>query len=431
MKKKVQELSVADRERINRESNIIRYFLVFFACLVYAYFFGGFFPFMLLYLSIALPVISLLHLIVIFKMFRVSQQINGRIFTKGTNASYTLLMENPTFLYMPYITVNMLIEGQVLCKDMKSLRLSLPPFAKSSFDYEMPLYYRGLYDIGVYSIEISDFLGLFTFTVYPHERKSILVRPRIIESSYLSDQELRSIEGSRSREHLESGNDEIVNIRDYSYGDSSRKIHWKLSSKLNKYMVKETKNEQDKDSIFILNLHTLGIPDETSLMMEDCLIEEIVSDINHLLKLNMSLKLCFFKSGPHTVRAMSPLDFHNIYNILSEVKFNQKYDFARTLDYFTENAEQNNLLFIYTVMLDAGIVEKLIKLKDKGFDIQLFFVRYEGVAFDEPKWRDISEILAKNEIDVYRLVPSGKPAVGNESGASNAAMTEGAEVLEA
>jgi len=431
MKKKVRELSALEREKINRESNIVRYFAVFLVCLVYAYFFGGFFPFMLLYLSIALPIISLLHLIVIYTQFRVSQQINGRIFIKGTAARYTLLMENPTIFYMPYITVNMLIEGQVLCKDMKRMSLSLPPFANRSFSYELPLYYRGLYNIGVHSIEISDFLGLFSFTVYPPEMKSILVRPRIIDSPYLDIQELKSTEGSRSREHLEAGNDEIVNIRDYTYGDSSRKIHWKLSSKLRKYMVKETKNEQDKDSIFILNLNNQRIPDLNSLMMEDCLIEEIVADINYLLKMNMSLRLCFFKNGPQTVRAVSALDFQNIYNILSEVKFNQDYDFVQALDYFTEGEDHSNLLFIYTVKLDPGMIEKLIKLKNKGFDLQLFFVCYEGVGFEESKWRDIADLLTKNEIDAYRLVPSGKPAGGTENRAESYAATEGAEVIEA
>lgn len=426
---KIKSFSISDRERINRKSNITRYCLIVLTCLVYAYFFGGFFPFMLLYLSVILPVISLLHLVVIYVQLKVSQQLNGRIFTKGSCAKYRLHLENPSFLYIPYITVNMFIEGQVICKKMKSMRLSLPPFSNLSFDYDMPLYYRGLYDIGVSSIELSDLLGLFTFTIYPIERKSILVRPRIVEIHSLGDPVSRITEGSRTREHIETGNDELVNIRDYAYGDSYRKIHWKLSYKLNKYMVRETRNEQNKDSMFILDLNKHEVLDEQALLREDCLIEEIVSTINHHLNRNISLKLCFYKSGPQTIRADSPLDFQNLYNVLSEVKFNQDYSFIRTLDYFIENEQHGDLLFVFTVKLNADIVEKLLKLKNRGFDIQLYFVQYEGIDFDDPKWRDISDVLARSDIDAYRLVPSIMPS--DENAAEDIFTAEGAEVVEA
>ncbi len=427
----LKSIFISEKEKFNRESNIIRYCLAVLACLVYAYFFGGFFPFMLLYLSIALPVISLLHLVVIYVQLKVSQQLNGRIFVKGSCAQYKLHLENASIFYIPYITVNMYIEGQVLCKKMKSMRLSLPPFSKRDFDYDMPLYYRGLYDIGVSSIELSDLLGLFTFTIYPIDKKSILVRPRIVEIHSLGDPISRITEGSRTREHIETGNDELVNIRDYAYGDSYRKIHWKVSSKLNKYMVKETRNEQDNDSMFILDLHKHDLLDEPSLLREDCLIEELVSNINHHLNRNMSLKLCFFKGEPQTIRASSPLDFKNVYNILSEVKFNQDHDFIRTLDYFIENEQYGNLLFVFTVKLNAEVVEKLLKLKNRGFDIQLYFVQFEGIDFDEPKWRDISDVLARSDIDAYRLVPSIISADNYETEEKNNISAEGANVLEA
>lgn len=424
-------VSISDKERCSRESNILRYCLIFLSCLIYAYFFGGFFPFMLLYLCIALPVISLLHLVIIFVTFKVSQQLNERVFVKGEHASYRLHLENASIFYIPYITVNMFIEGQVICKKMKSLRLSLPPFSKRNFEYDMPLYYRGLYDIGVSSIELSDLLGLFTFTLYPLEIKSILVRPRIVPIHSLGDPNLRITEGSHSKEHNDTGNDELVNIRNYTYGDSYRKIHWKISSKLNKNMIKETKNEQDKDALFILNLYKHDILDESALMMEDCLIEELVSNINHYLYNNISLRLCFYKGDPQTIKTTSYHDFQNIYHILSEIKFNQDYNFIQALDYFIENGQHGNLLFIFTIRLNAEMVDKLLKVKNMGFEIQLYFVQFEGIDFNESKWQDISDILARNSINAVRLVPPIKFTNDNPDDVKNIDIKEGAEVVEA
>ncbi len=406
MRKQTIGFSIPEKEKINRESNILRYCLMFFSCLIYAFFFGGFFPFTLLYLVIALPIMSLIHLVIVYVQFKVSQQLNDRIFVKGEHASYTLHLENASIFYIPYITINMFIEGQVLCNKMKSLKLSLPPLSKRNFEYDMPLYYRGHYDIGVSSIDISDILNLFTFTIYLPEIKRILVKPRIVPIHSLGEPEARITEGSHSKEHNDIGNDEIVNIRDYYYGDSIRKIHWKLSSKLNKNMVKETKNEQDNDSIFILNLFKHDLLDETTLLREDCLIEELVSNINHYLNKNMTLKLCFFKEEPQIIRATSSHDFQNIYQILSEVKFNQEYSFIQSLDYFIKDEKHGNLLYIYTVRLNGEIVDKLLKLRNIGFDIQLYFVEIEGIDIDKSKWQDISDVLARNEIHAYRLVPS-------------------------
>lgn len=431
MTKKKRRFSISDKEKFNRESNILRYCLIFLSCLIYAYFFGGFFPFMLLYLSITLPVMSLIHLVIIFVLFKVSQQLNERVFVKGEHASYRLHLENASIFYIPYITINMFIEGQVICKKMKSLRLSLPPFSTRNFEYDMPLFYRGLYDIGVSSIELSDLLGLFTFTIYPLEIKSILVRPRIVPIHSLGDPALKITEGSHSKEHNETGNDELVNIRDYAYGDSFRKIHWKISSKLNKNMVKETKNEQDNDAIFVLDLYKHEVLDESSLLREDCLIEELVSNINHHLNKNMSLRLYFYKGNLQTIRATSYIDFQNVYQILSEVKFNQDCNLIQALDYFIENEQHGNLLFVFTERLNADMVDKILKVKNKGFDIQLYFVQFEGIDFDESKWQDISDILVRNAINAYRLVPSIISANETYDDVKDIIVKEGAEVFEA
>lgn len=48
-----------------RKRNIVRYILLLFSSLVYAYFYGGIFPYTLLYLMLALPVISAIHMAIV------------------------------------------------------------------------------------------------------------------------------------------------------------------------------------------------------------------------------------------------------------------------------------------------------------------------------------------------------------------------------
>jgi hypothetical protein len=406
MTAKDDEIILKEREFSNRKRNIARYFVMLLVCFIYAYLYGGFFPYTLLYLTLSLPIMSLLYLVVICTCFKLSERINERIFVKGSHASYHLILENSSPLYMPFITVRFYMDGQIICKNLKSLRISLAPLSKRELDYSIPLLFRGKYDVGVKSIQISDILGLFSHTIHSYEKKSILVKPRILDIQYDDSLSARISEGKLSYEYNEAGNDDISNIRDYAYGDSFRKIHWKLSSKFGKPLVKETRNELDNDAVIILNLNGPDTKDEEALLKEDCIIEEVVSQVNFLLKKNIPVKLCFFKDGPFTLRVSTPMEFQTFYMLLSELKFNQKKDFAEVLGYFASNEQSSNLMYLYSVELDGDALSKALQIENYGINIELFYISISDIERDDAEaYRNMADMLIKNNIRSKRLEP--------------------------
>ncbi len=401
------DVSLIGKEKRNHKQNIIRYVAVLFICLIYAYFFGGYFPYTLLYLALALPVMSLLHLVVTCALFRMSERLNERTFIKGEFAYYHLILQNSSFFYMPYITVRMQMEGQIICKSLKSMRLSLSPFSTREFQYKMPLFFRGRYDIGVKSIRINDLLGLFSYTFQPLETKNILVEPRIVDILNRDVPVTRISEGELSSGYKEAGNDELVDIREYAYGDSFRKIHWKLSSKLGKTMVKETRNELDNDVVVILNLRNPEKLNEDTLIKEDCLIEEMVSQISYLVKQNVNVKLCFYKDGPISLKASNYIEFQDIYVLLSEVKFNQNYDFKEAIEYFSETEQNSHLAYLFTLYVDEEIIREGFHIKNKGFDLELYYIKLQGAYGNNGlTYQDVEDMMMKNNIRTYKLEPS-------------------------
>lgn len=389
-----------------RKRNIIRYFLLLFASLVYAYFYGGVFPYTLLYLMLALPVISAIHMAIVCFFFRISERVGERTFVKGECATYHLTLQNASFLFMPYITVHMQLEGRFILKSLKSVQLSLLPFHSREFKYSMPLYFRGRYDIGVNYIEIQDLLGMVGIRLKTFEKKSILVKPRIIEQGEKNIPVARISEGEVAAGFQETGKNEIRDIREYVYGDSFRKIHWKLTSKLSKTMVKETCNELDNDIMMILNLNKSGTFDEETLIKEDCVIEEMVSHIYYLLRRNIPVKLCFFKEKPYTYRAASIKEFDALYQILSEIKFSEEDDFESIYDYFTDMELNSRLVNVYTVSLDGKMIDISQKVRNKGFDIELYYVDIAGISDDDTQAKnDLADVLMKSNIMGYLLTP--------------------------
>ncbi len=399
--------SMASIEKHNHRQNIIRYLFILLLSLIYVYFFGGYFPYMLFYLVLALPVMSLVHLVVICVFFRVSERLNERTFIKGEYAHYQLILQNSSFLYMPYITVRMKMEGKILCKNLKSMRLHLAPFSTREFEYRMPLLYRGRYDIGVKSIHISDLLGLFSFTIYPMEKKNILVKPRIVDLHYKVLPVTRITDGELTADHWEIGNEELVDIREYAYGDSFRKIHWKLSSKLSKTMVKEMRNALDSDAMVILNLQNPEKMDEATLLKEDCIIEEMLSLISFLIKANVNVRLCFYKDEPNILRANNALAFQELYNFLSEVKFNQNDNFNQGLKYFTDAAPGSTLVYLFTLNLDGELINTAMQVKSRGFEMELYYIQLLDVNDNESEaCQALEDLLIKNHIRAFKLEPS-------------------------
>jgi uncharacterized protein (DUF58 family) len=402
----LQDPDIMSVERRNRKKNVRRYLLLFFGALTYAYFFGGILPYTLLYLMISLPVISGLHLLITVQCFRLSERVSERTFVKGECASYHLVLQNACFLYMPYITVHMQMEGQFILKSLKSMRISLAPFSKREFRYDMPLLFRGRYDIGVNCIEFQDILGMFSYRMNPYEKKSILVKPRIIEIPFKDIPSARISEGDVSSGFQEVGNDEIRDIREYAYGDSFRKIHWKLTSKLSKTMVKDTRNELDNDVLMILNLKKPDLVSEAALMKEDCVIEELVSNAYYLLRRNIPVKLCLFSEAPFSMRATSISEFDSLYQVLSEVKFSEERNFNDIYDYFTDIEQSCKLVYVFTVDLDSDMISKSHHVINKGFDVELYYVNVSDIPEDDEKARnDLADVLMKSNIKGYLIQP--------------------------
>ncbi len=403
---KVRKKNVVNKEKQFILRNWLLWVSLVAASFVYTWFYSGFFAFTLLYMVLLLPAVSLAGLILNLTFFKISENLNGRVFVKGDTARYELLMGNEGFFAMPYLSVTMYLEGQMLCSDMKSMHLSLAPFSRKRYLYEMPLYYRGRYSIGVHKITFRDFLGLFALNHKPLEQKTILVKPRVrlIHQKFIPAAMVS--EGNELAGLHDAGNDEMVDIRAYRPGDSLRKMHWKLTAKTGNAMVRDMRNELDNDVILILDVRMAAEQNDKALMREDCLIEAAVTQSEYLLSRGIPVRLCFWRDEPVILRAVTPGDFLKVYELLSEVKFNSQTHFEDTLDYFIDGGTHRSLVFLFSVTLQNNVVEKAIRLRHRGFDIEVTYL-------EEPKNNTVGttarngfqEQMARNGIRTVQLVP--------------------------
>ncbi len=92
------------------------------------------------------------------------------------------------------------------------------------------------------ALNVSDVFGIFTRKRRVEASGNILIFPQQKENKpEISAKETYDMESFRySQEHKGDDSSEIFDIREYVPGDSMRKIHWKLTGKLDTVMVKES-----------------------------------------------------------------------------------------------------------------------------------------------------------------------------------------------
>lgn len=108
------------------------------------------------------------------------------------------------------------------------------------------------------SVKICDYLGLFCFPARSRESKTILIRPRPLKMDLQQDVQ-RYIAQSWTPK-FGGGYAENHELRLYRPGDSLNQVHWKLTAKTGKLILREP--VEPIQGLVLLTMHLRGTPEE-------------------------------------------------------------------------------------------------------------------------------------------------------------------------
>ncbi|ABN52287.1 MAG TPA: DUF58 domain-containing protein [Hungateiclostridium thermocellum] len=358
------------------QRNRILYSFLYVLSLIFIYFYGGKIPYMLFYTVLLLPFVSIAITSIAFVRFKYVQDIDKRSVVKGEEINYTLSIHNEDFFLYPYIKINFFNNDTIFSNQFEPQCFSLLPFKKKTFSYKLCCKYRGDFFVGVKSIEFEDYLGIVKFVHEPISIKEITVYPRLIKldslklkTDYLS--ESHALSNSRFENTLT-----FSDVRKYTYGDSMKKIHWKLSSKMNELLVKNFEGSSHASSAILLDLKKSNRSFEENSIIEDMLIEASIAVIYYCLVNWIPINFIYYNSkGFNTIEAKNALEFKEIYEILSGIKFENTMDIKDVLNIYVKNSVlKKTSILLFTSNLDYGLYDEIYKTKLMGYDINLVYV---------------------------------------------------------
>lgn len=175
--------------------------------------------------------------------------------TRGEKLTIRVHVKNPTVIPVSSCVVNMLYrtDGD---KRFHKYSMSVPVKARSSEVIVMNLTpeHCGTVECIIKHASVFDLIGLFSARIKLGTRLSCAVMPK--ELPFAPEEGLMSAEsasGSCSGVRTDGEPPDVAEMRDYRDGDRMNRIHWKLSSRSENFIVKEFSGHRAA--------HILAVPD--------------------------------------------------------------------------------------------------------------------------------------------------------------------------
>lgn len=220
---------------------------------------------------IFLPLISLLIAVLERAFFKLSIDNNPVCIEKGSSLKLQLTVKNMFFLPLScvYITASLPDTKE---KNEARLFFSVAPFNKRNLNICYVPTFRGEYEFSAESVYFYDILKLFKLKKKYNIKKQILITPKIYSVDACKNQFSDTDEESFIQSSDFSGGERSF-VRKYTDGDEIKRIHWKLSSKQEDYMVWQSIKNKVSQVRIICDMSNHGLNETENALFSDAVLE--------------------------------------------------------------------------------------------------------------------------------------------------------------
>ena len=237
-----------------KKVSVVKGIINYIFAMVFATIFGLFLDanvgwFILLTLILA-PMISIFLAWLAGRLLNISCEMADALLSKGDTCTMKVVIRNKSIFPTPPIAIKLTNEAGVR-SSQKEILVSVLPRGTRSFEVDFKAKICGSSIIGIESVRVTDYLGLFSFGVkeqdYSSMQRRVAVIPDIAELSARDDNLLKAMQSSL---HMDDGEDTVDSYafafggfpgydnREYVPGDPLKRINWKQSAKRNKLLVR-------------------------------------------------------------------------------------------------------------------------------------------------------------------------------------------------
>ena len=334
----------------------------------------------LFFLLLFAMVLSISHTIICFISLRVLQSVKPTIVEHGKSTTYKLKVSNTSLLPLPTTEITFVGETTLFKSELKTMRFKIKANSNIEIESVLQCRYRGIYPVGIAYLKMHDILNLFCITSSGYQNKKIWVLPKITHLDRFklfprARGELLSLKSA-----LQELPDSINEIREFAQGDSLKRVHWKISAKHRKLFVHELEQSTETHTLFFLDTQKGTSGFEENIIIEDKLIEALVSIARSCLIHEYKLKLSYKHYETIHQSYHSYKSFERMFKDITGIMFIQESNIQNTIyDYLQRFGGIQSLdgtdIFIFTCNPD--LIEEDVIAHLRGNNCRVFIVYAE------------------------------------------------------
>lgn len=287
--------------------NRVFYVLLLLAMALIYIFTNTYYTLTLLGLCTLLPLLSLVLMLFSKRGLTISLTVPGTV--EKENAVFTYEFENTSLFPVARVVFTVQMENQ-MTGSTRTRKISTTVGGKKSVSAKLSMTGSkvGTVILSTRRIRVYDAFGLFALKKPDLQNQATIVYPDMREAAVYMEKPIETMgEGTRySPDKPGPDVSEIFALREYVPGDEVRKIHWKLSSKIDKTMIRDFSLPLNY-SVFLLMELTRGDED-----IVDAVVELYLSLSRALLENGINHNLAWYDGSEEAFHVRELGDFEDL-----------------------------------------------------------------------------------------------------------------------
>ncbi|SET59213.1 DUF58 domain-containing protein [[Clostridium] polysaccharolyticum] len=336
--------------------------------------YGGRIPYRIFQCTLLVPVICFGYTLYVYERFRIYQRVHHKTLVKEEPEEYLLEVGNEDVITYEHIKLNFFEENSVVLGVEPIRECYLLPGEKKNYKTSVLCRYRGNYAIGVKSVQVTDFIHLFTITYPIKEPYEVTVLPKItvLEKCFFLEESLDEKQGSCFCQSEVKEMD--MEIRPYIHGDELRFIHWKATAKYGELFTRKQMNKAKQGVGIYLEL--IEEEGEHRLAKEDRMLETALSIAYYCVKNDTKCSMVYEQGEIKTFSISGLREFEQFYQNTAQLFFRGKMSTSQLLESFVP--AQDQIVILFSLALREEILECAAVLANKNQKVTVI------VAGEEP-----------------------------------------------
>ena len=341
---------------------------------IFASYYGGNISYALFYLSLLIPITSFIYTFYVYVRFKLLQSLENHLVIKGDWNPYSFIIANEDFISFSNIRVRFLSDKSTIEAAGQRVEYSLLPGENDRLETRIKCNYRGEYYVGVHSIEVTDFLYLFTLTYPINTKIKAVVLPRVVPLEELMITPLQ-IDVKNPYQYSNTIEEELdTEVRRYIPGDHKKRIHWKASAKKQELLSRQYLHKPKASIVLFMDLLEIKDDDLQVTIFEDKIIECVLAIANHYADRRVATQIVYDMGGKTTVNILSKSDFDVFYNSCQYISFSAKNPIGHLIQEGIGQGDEGIFYMVVTHYLTKEFYLVALKAVSSGKHLSVLFI---------------------------------------------------------